>query len=153
MISVYDLSMTHYTFSSFPGPNLKTLCKIAVIQYSLEQSGLPHDIRSDEHPIWSQIWHIVVNALCVRLVIVAAAVSSLVMMCIEKLDHDKTIMKSVMLSVCSLERTSILWCDTSILHLLQCASLQRGLTIWLETLKNLHECQNVLVFFKPPFLL
>lgn len=26
-------------------PNLKTLCKIAVIQYSLEQSGLPHDIR------------------------------------------------------------------------------------------------------------
>ncbi|KAI3363048.1 hypothetical protein L3Q82_011708 [Scortum barcoo] len=27
-------------------PNLKTLCKIAVIQYSLEQSGLPHDIRS-----------------------------------------------------------------------------------------------------------
>ncbi|KAJ4948196.1 hypothetical protein JOQ06_019733 [Pogonophryne albipinna] len=26
-------------------PNLKTLCKIAVIQYSLEHSGLPHDIR------------------------------------------------------------------------------------------------------------
>ncbi|XP_016149383.1 kelch domain-containing protein 3-like isoform X1 [Sinocyclocheilus grahami] len=26
-------------------PNLKTLCKLAVIQYSLEQSGLPHDIR------------------------------------------------------------------------------------------------------------
>ncbi|KAM6923051.1 kelch domain-containing protein 3 isoform 1-T3 [Lycodopsis pacificus] len=26
-------------------PNLKTLCKMAVIQYSLEQSGLPHDIR------------------------------------------------------------------------------------------------------------
>lgn len=25
---------------------MKTLCKIAVIQYSLEQSGLPHDIRS-----------------------------------------------------------------------------------------------------------
>ncbi|GAA6077168.1 kelch domain-containing protein 3, partial [Tachysurus ichikawai] len=26
-------------------PNLKTLCKLAVIHYSLEQSGLPHDIR------------------------------------------------------------------------------------------------------------
>lgn len=26
-------------------PNLKTLCKLAVIQYSLDQSGLPHDIR------------------------------------------------------------------------------------------------------------
>ncbi|KAF3842309.1 hypothetical protein F7725_024260 [Dissostichus mawsoni] len=32
-------------------PNLKTLCKIAVIQYSLEHSGLPHDIRSAEHPL------------------------------------------------------------------------------------------------------
>lgn len=30
------------------GPNLKTLCKLAVIQYSLEQSGLPHDVRSDK---------------------------------------------------------------------------------------------------------
>ncbi|KAI4876761.1 hypothetical protein NFI96_002805 [Prochilodus magdalenae] len=26
-------------------PDLKTLCKIAVIQFSLDQSGLPHDIR------------------------------------------------------------------------------------------------------------
>ncbi|KAG7260316.1 hypothetical protein CRUP_036671 [Coryphaenoides rupestris] len=26
-------------------PNLKTLCKMAVIQYGLEQTGLPHDIR------------------------------------------------------------------------------------------------------------
>ncbi|XP_033874044.1 kelch domain-containing protein 3 isoform X3 [Acipenser ruthenus] len=26
-------------------PSLKTLCKLAVIQYSLDQSGLPHDIR------------------------------------------------------------------------------------------------------------
>ncbi|KAG5855561.1 hypothetical protein ANANG_G00050350 [Anguilla anguilla] len=26
-------------------PDLKTLCKLAVIQYRLEQSGLPHDIR------------------------------------------------------------------------------------------------------------
>uniref|UniRef100_A0A4W3H088 Kelch domain-containing protein 3-like n=1 Tax=Callorhinchus milii TaxID=7868 RepID=A0A4W3H088_CALMI len=28
-----------------PGPSLKTLCKLAVIQYSLDQSVLPHDIR------------------------------------------------------------------------------------------------------------
>lgn len=27
------------------GPSLKTLCKLAVIQYSLDQSCLPHDIR------------------------------------------------------------------------------------------------------------
>ncbi|XP_078255008.1 kelch domain-containing protein 3 isoform X2 [Rhinoraja longicauda] len=27
------------------GPSLKTLCKLAVIQYSLDQSALPHDIR------------------------------------------------------------------------------------------------------------
>ena len=26
-------------------PTLKTLCKLAVTQYGLEQSGLPHDIR------------------------------------------------------------------------------------------------------------
>ena len=26
-------------------PSLKTLCKLAVIQYDLEQSELPHDIR------------------------------------------------------------------------------------------------------------
>ena len=26
-------------------PSLKTLCKLAVIQYSLDQSCLPHDIR------------------------------------------------------------------------------------------------------------
>ncbi|GCC44119.1 hypothetical protein chiPu_0028055, partial [Chiloscyllium punctatum] len=26
-------------------PSLKTLCKLAVIQYSLDQSALPHDIR------------------------------------------------------------------------------------------------------------
>lgn len=47
--SVYD--SLHFLF--FSGPNLKTLCKIAVIQYSLEQSGLPHDIRSDQ-PFSSQ---------------------------------------------------------------------------------------------------
>lgn len=29
----------------FTGPSLKTLCKLAVIQYSLDQSCLPHDIR------------------------------------------------------------------------------------------------------------
>ena len=26
-------------------PSLKTLCKLAVTQYGVEQSGLPHDIR------------------------------------------------------------------------------------------------------------
>ncbi|TKC52526.1 hypothetical protein EI555_018226, partial [Monodon monoceros] len=31
--------------SSFKGPSLKTLCKLAVIQYNLDQSCLPHDIR------------------------------------------------------------------------------------------------------------
>lgn len=39
---------TFFSFPSFSGPNLKMLCKIAVIQHSLDQSGLPHDIRSDK---------------------------------------------------------------------------------------------------------
>lgn len=34
--------------SSFKGPSLKTLCKLAVIQYNLDQSCLPHDIRYSE---------------------------------------------------------------------------------------------------------
>ena len=33
---------------SFKGPSLKTLCKLAVIQYNLDQSCLPHDIRYSE---------------------------------------------------------------------------------------------------------
>lgn len=32
----------------FKGPSLKTLCKLAVIQYNLDQSCLPHDIRYSE---------------------------------------------------------------------------------------------------------
>lgn len=34
--------------SSSKGPSLKTLCKLAVIQYNLDQSCLPHDIRCSE---------------------------------------------------------------------------------------------------------
>lgn len=34
--------------SFFEGPSLKTLCKLAVIQYNLDQSCLPHDIRYSE---------------------------------------------------------------------------------------------------------
>lgn len=34
--------------SSSEGPSLKTLCKLAVIQYNLDQSCLPHDIRYSE---------------------------------------------------------------------------------------------------------
>ena len=36
-----DLDLFILDFS----PSLKTLCKLAVIQYGLEQSGLPHNIR------------------------------------------------------------------------------------------------------------
>lgn len=43
------------------GPSLKTLCKLAVIQYSLDQSCLPHDIRycvpRREVSPWGPFWH------------------------------------------------------------------------------------------------
>ena len=74
VISGYD---SYFLF--FSGPNLKTLCKIAVIQYSLEQSGLPHDIRSDEHPIlicsvMSKNGYIV-HAICDMIVMLGIIVS------------------------------------------------------------------------------
>ncbi|MBN3275924.1 KLDC3 protein, partial [Polyodon spathula] len=45
----------------FLGPSLKTLCKLAVIQYSLDQSCLPHDIRYGNY-CRRKVWYVALSS-------------------------------------------------------------------------------------------